>query len=159
LCGGVPTYEEVFREEQDPLMWLILNRDNAIETLHRYKELKGENPQGVSALITLPTSLSRIARIRFMLKGMQVAQQLHRGQVWEEDGQKFVPWSIIQFYDKPKARKSLASILMNQGLEMQLQGRLAGKDLRILVDTGATHSFITKECRTAHLKWPQEQQD
>ena len=34
---------------------------------------------------------------------------------------------------------------MNPGLEMQLQGRLAGKDLRILVDTGATHSFITNE--------------
>ena len=40
---------------------------------------------------------------------------------------------------------SLASILMGQGLEMQLHGRLAGRDLRILVDTGATHSFITEE--------------
>ena len=76
---------------------------------------------------------------------MQVAQQLHRGQVWDEDGQKFVPWSIIQYYDKSKAKVSLASILLNPGLEMQLQGSLAGKDLRILVDTGATHSFITKE--------------
>ena len=126
-------------------MWLLLDKDNAIDRLHRYRELKGENPQGVSALITLPTSLSRNPKVRFMLKGMQVAQQLHRGQVWDEDGQKFVPWSIIQYYDKSKAQVSLASILLNPGLEMQLQGRLAGKDLRILVDTGATHSFITKE--------------
>ena len=55
-CEGVPAYEEVHRKVQDPLMWLPLDKDNAIDKLHRYKELKGKNPQGVSALITLPTS-------------------------------------------------------------------------------------------------------
>jgi hypothetical protein len=115
-CEGLPAYEEVHNEVHDPLMWLILNKDNALDTLHRYKELKAENPQGVSVLITLPTSLSRNARISFMLKGMQVAQQLHKGQVWDEHEQKFVPWSIIHCYDKAEARMSLAGILMNQGL-------------------------------------------
>ena len=75
-----------------------------------------------------------------MLKGMQGAQHLHRGQVWGEHRQKFVLWSIIQLYDKPKARLSIAGILMSQGLEMQLQGRLAGNNLGVLVDTGAAHS-------------------
>ena len=58
-CKGVPTYEEVHDDVQDPFMWRILKKVNAIGTLHRCKELKGRNTQGVSALITLPTSLSR----------------------------------------------------------------------------------------------------
>ena len=76
-------------------MWLFLNKDNAVDTLQRYKVLQKQNPQGVSALITMPTNLSRHAKVRFMLRGMQVAQQLQRGQVWDAHGQKFVPWSLI----------------------------------------------------------------
>ena len=82
----------------------------------------------------MPTDMFGHAKVRFTLKGMQVAQQLHRGQVWDAYGQKFVSWSIFQFHHKPKARMSLAAILMNQGLEMQLQGRIAGNDLKILIE-------------------------
>ena len=67
-CEEVPAYEEVHRKVQDPLLWLLLDKDNAIDKLRRYKELKGENPQGVLALITLTTSLSRNPKIRIMLK-------------------------------------------------------------------------------------------
>ena len=127
-------------------MWLLLDKDNAIDRLHRYKELKGENPQGVSALITWPTSLSRNPKVRFRVAKRDAgcpaaAQRSGLGRM----GRNLSPWSIIQYYDKSMAQVSLASIFLNPGLEMLLQGRLAGKDSRILIDTGATHSFITKE--------------
>ena len=154
-------------------VWCNPPFSQATEFLEHYCIEKQKDPARTSGCFVLPAW--PMATFTRFLKGMSLVKQYPRGtrlfyavnaETGEREKMAGVPWPINVWYDAPKlhtravqVRLSLLNAVQGQGDEasqdpsvrveldyvMQFGGMFAGRPVKVLVDTGSTSSFISRD--------------
>ena len=123
--------------------------------LQHYLHCKARDPN-TSICILVP--YWRRATYWPLLKGMKLLRNYSKGsQIFFHKNQNgstaelLCPWSVAIFYDPPQPPAHLGSVGAEHA--MTFPGSVAGHDTNVLLDTGATHSFVSRTfLQTAGLK-------
>lgn len=125
-------------------LWLEPPKNGAESMLREYAALRLENP-GASACLLLSKKASKAQGVRPLLKGMTIiAENRSQAEFATVAGVVKAPWPYIVYYDRPRPAISLSQAILNPGLTMQLDCVCSGTTARALIDTGASHSFVSE---------------
>jgi hypothetical protein len=130
-----PTYE-----------WIVTARNKAETQVAEYLERKLLNPK-LGACILIGRKAAKANGLHRMLKGMRLIHDGRVGQEFDQDGRKYlVPYSFCVFQDMPSCHVALATSFpgTSAGLLPVFPVICPHVQAKALVDTGATHSFVSR---------------
>ena len=128
-------------------VWINPPFNQVPEFVDHYLECKTKDPRGTSACILVP---NWPGPWRQRLKHMELLHVYPKGTrlftAPNPDGTRRelpgIPWSVHVYYDRPDATMLLTERQTGNNPVMCFDGQLSGVPARILIDTGATDSFI-----------------
>lgn len=130
-------------------VWLHAPLEKLESFMKHYLKCKGTAPQTTSACIVVPKGEGKWSHL---LKNMQLLETFDKGSMLfsapvERSGRHELgpsPWDLEIWYDPPS--KMQINSLSNDGeqLLMTFSGSVAGSQAVVLVDNGATHSFVDR---------------
>ena len=125
-------------------IWLQPPLRHLRDSLKHYKACKNNAPATISACVTVPNWGGPHTSV---VEGFKFLRTIQKGTpIFEptaEDAKGRVPYTMHVYYDPPTTNHVVASTAAGP-LSMIFAGRASGAAARILLDSGATHNFISE---------------
>jgi hypothetical protein len=112
--------------------------------MQRYKRCKAKDPHNTSACFLVPSTKGPWNKYR---PSLTVLAKYPKGATLHKDPRSdqpiSSPFAMLALYNKPTPTMRLNAFSDNaQPLHMLFPGSLAGQNVNVLIDTGASHSFL-----------------